>query len=141
MNIIFLGMIGTPEILLIIPFILAVALLPGILYLLTLQNVLKRVSPENRLVPAENVWLMLIPLFNIIYPFILYPKISDSIANEYAARGMSPDGDFGKGLGTAMPILGLCSVIPLLGILAGLGNFVIWIIYWSKMSGYKNSLA
>jgi hypothetical protein len=141
MNIIFLGMIGITELILIIPFILAVALVPGILYLLTLQNVLKKVSPENRLVPAENVWLMLIPLFNLVYPFILYPKISDSIANEYEARGMNPDGDFGKGLGTAMPILGLCSVIPLLGLLSAIGYFVVWIIFWVKMSEYKNNLA
>lgn len=122
-------------------FIGLIALVVGILYLLTLQNVLKRVRPENRSVDPSNVWLMLIPLFNLIYAFILYPKISESIAREYAAREMSPDGDFGKTLGTVMPILSLCGFIPILGSFAGLANLVIWIIYWSKMGGYKNSLA
>ena len=135
-----LGMIGMSEILILSFFILLIALIPGILYLLTLQNLLKVVSQENRFVSPDNVWLMLIPLFNLIYPFILYPKISDSVAEEYKSRGWQPDGDFGKGLGTAMPILGLCSIIPIIGILASIGNLVIWIIFWSKMSGYKNTL-
>lgn len=135
-----LGMIGMSEILILLFIIFLVALVPGILYLLTLQNLLKAISHENRLVSPDNVWLMLIPLFNLIYPFILYPKISDSLSHEYESRGWDPDGDFGKGLGTAMPILGLCSFIPVIGFLAALGNFVVWIIYWSKMSAHKNTL-
>ena len=127
--------------LLFIVFIILICIVVGILYLLTLQNLLKRVQPENRVVDPGNVWLMLIPIFNLIYAFILYPKISESVAREYESRGMSPNGDFGKSLGITMPILSLCGFFPFLGSLAGLANLVIWIIFWSKMSGYKNSLA
>lgn len=121
-------------------FIVIAALVVGILYLLTLQNLLNRVKPENRTVSPGNVWLLLIPIFNWIYPFILYPKISESVAKEYQSRGLSADGDFGKGLGITMPILTLCGIIPVIGALAGLANLVIWIIFWAKMSKYKNQL-
>ncbi|MBU3713870.1 MAG: hypothetical protein FGM46_02875 [Ferruginibacter sp.] len=122
-------------------FIIIIALVVGILYLLTLQNLLNRISPQNRSVDPGNVWLMLIPFFNLIYAFILYPKISESVANEYASRGLPPQDDFGKSLGVIMPILSLCSFIPFLGGLAGIANLVIWIIFWSKMSGYKKQLS
>ena len=126
----------------IILFIVIAALVVGILYLLTLQNLLNRVKPENRTVSPGNVWLLLIPIFNLIYPFILYPKIAESVSKEYQSRGLPADGDFGKGLGITMPILSLCGIIPfIVGPLAGLANLVIWIIFWSKMSKYKGQLA
>lgn len=120
--------------------IVAVVLVLVIVYLLTLQNVLKQVGSKNREVEPGNVWLMLIPFFNIVYGFILYPKICDSIKNEYQSRGLRENGDFGRGMGIAMPILNLCGIIPIIGGLAGLANLIIWIVFWSKMSGYKTTL-
>ena len=120
--------------------IFAVAILIAVLYLLTLQNVLKEIEPQNRLVEPSNVWLMFIPLFNLIYPFILYPKISESLRNEFDSRGLSKSGDYGRAIGITMPILGLCGWIPILGGLAGLANLILFIIFWVKMSEFKNEL-
>jgi hypothetical protein len=118
----------------------AIGITINVFYLLTLQNVLKEVSNENRLVPAANVWLMFIPLFNLIYPFILYPKISDSIRNEYSSRGLDAKGDFARQLGIAMPILALCGVVPFIGVLASIANLILFIIFWVKMGEFKNEL-
>lgn len=120
--------------------VLAISITVAVLYLLNLQNLLKEISPKNRQVEPGNVWLMLIPLFNVIYPFILYPKISDSTKAEYAARGLSPKGDFSRAIGITMPILGLCGWIPVLGGLAGLANLVLFIIFWVRTAEYKNEL-
>ncbi len=121
-------------------FIVAIMLVIAIFYLLNLQNLLKEIDQKNRLVEPGNVWLMFIPLFNIIYPFILYPKIADSVRNEYQARGIKKAGDFSRGIGVAMPILSLCGIIPFIGGLAGLANFVLFIIFWVKTAEYKNEL-
>lgn len=83
---------------------------------------------------------MFIPLFNIIYPFILYPRICDSIKKEYATRGLEEQGDFGRAIGITMPILGLCGVIPVLGVLAAMANFILLIVFWVKIAGYKDKL-
>ena len=45
---------------------LLIGLAIAILFLLNLQNVLKEVDSKNREVPDSNVWLMLIPLFNVV---------------------------------------------------------------------------
>ncbi len=112
----------------------------AVFYLLTLQNLLKEISPSNRQVEPSNVWLMFIPLFNVIYPFILYPKICDSVKKELVERGMSESGDYGRGIGITMPILSLVSFIPVLGGLASIANLVLFILFWSKMAGYKSKL-
>lgn len=119
---------------------LLIGLAIAILFLLNLQNVLKEVDSKNREVPDSNVWLMLIPLFNVVYGFILYPKICDSVKKEYAYRGFEASHSFQRELAIAMPILTLCSIIPFLGALAGIANLVIFIIFWVKMAEYKNYL-
>ena len=121
-------------------FAAAIGITITVFYLLNLQNLLKEIDPKNREVEPGNVWLMFIPFFNWIYPFILYPKIADSVKAEYAARGLEPQGDFGRSLGITMPILGLCGIIPFLGYLASLANLVLFIIFWVKMAGFKNQL-
>ena len=120
--------------------VFAAAITVAVFYLLNLQNLLKEIDPKNREVEPGNVWLMFIPFFNWIYPFILYPKIADSVKAEYASRGLAPQGDFGRSLGITMPILGLCGIIPFLGYLASLANLVLFIIFWVKMAGFKNQL-
>ena len=117
-----------------------------VFFLLTLQNVLKLVSPKNRQVPPTNVWLMFIPFFSLAYSFILFPKISDSIMEEFADRKMDTSGDFARNLGIAMSLLGVAYLLrylgplALLGTLASLAYLVVWIVYWVKMSQYKDQL-
>jgi hypothetical protein len=125
----------------VILFTALIGIVVAVLYLLNLQNLLKIISPENRVVEPSNVWLMLIPLFNLVYAFILYPKISESVKNEFLKRGLADGGDYGKSLGTAMAVLGLCGFIPVLGGFASIAHLVIWIIYWVKMSEYKSKLS
>lgn len=111
-----------------------------VFYYKNLQDTLKEVAVHNQQIPPGNVWLMFIPLFNIVYGFILYPKISDSIRLEFEERGHSQPGDYARGIGITMPILSVCGIIPVLGYLAGVANLVLWIVYWVKMSEFKNTL-
>jgi hypothetical protein len=56
--------------------------LPLVFFLFTLQNTLKIISSENRKMPPANVWLIIIPLFGILWQFIVVSRIADSIKNE-----------------------------------------------------------
>lgn len=120
--------------------ILAGAILVFVLYLKNLQDLLKEVSDVNREVPAANVWLMFIPIFSMIYAFILYPKIASSLTKEFESRGIPQEGDYGKGLGLAMAIIGVVGLVPRLGDFTGIPSLVILIIYWVKMAKYKEQL-
>ena len=113
-----------------------IAIVIAIFYLLNLQNLMKSIKEENREVPPSNVWLMLIPVFNLIYAFILYPKISASVKKELESRGMEGDGS--KNLGLALAVTGASGVVPVVNSISGIVNLVLWIIWWSKTAGYKN---
>lgn len=110
-------------------------------YLLNLQNLLKECNQKNlQGFSPSNVWLMFIPLFNIVYAFILYGKISEILRREFTYRGKNMQGDYGKSLGLTLAILPLTSIVPILGSLAGIANLVVFIIYWVKMAEFKNTL-
>ncbi len=125
--------------------IVAIALIIGIginvLYLLTLHRTLDQVNPDVRKMPPGQVWLLLIPLFNLVWMFIVAARISDSLALEYRRRGIQTDSDRpGYSLGLTLAILQVCNIIPGLNYLASIPYLVIWIIYWVKMAGFKNQL-
>jgi len=121
--------------------VIIVVLLPAIFYLLTLQNTLKKVKKKNRTIEPGQVWLMLIPLFNIVWQFIMINRIADSLKSEFAERNISIKEDIpGAQIGIAYCILILCVSVPVLGRLAYLGGLICWIIYWVKISNYKNQL-
>lgn len=118
--------------------ILAIAAIPRILYILTLQNTLKAISPPNRAMPPANVWLLMIPLFDMVWSFIVVNKISESILKESKVKQFPlKESNPTNATGIAMSVLMCITIVPILGSLAGLGGFVCWIIYWVQVNNYK----
>ncbi|HSN08795.1 MAG TPA: hypothetical protein VLS85_07145 [Hanamia sp.] len=115
---------------------LALFLIPAIFFLLTLQNTLKAISEENRKMPPANVWLMFIPLFNIVWQFIMVDRIAQSIGAECARLNIPVKEDKPTyGIGLAWNICNFLTIIPFIG---GLASLITFIIYWVKVSEFKN---
>lgn len=114
-------------------------LVPYILFLLTLQKTLQIISPENRRMPPGNVWLMFIPLFNIVWQFIMVSRIADSLMEECIRLNIPLSEQRPTyNIGLTYNICSLISdVIPILGPLAALTT---WIMYWIKVNEYKKLL-
>lgn len=129
------------------PILIAVAagvllgLIPMIFYLITLSKTLTEVSEMNRKMPPGQVWLVLIPLFGMVWQFIMVNRIADSLKAEFESRNIQvTEARPGAQLGVAYCTLMVCGIIPILGGLATLAGFVCWIIYWVKINGYKTKL-
>lgn len=139
----FKGMEGAPVALIIGIFcgIVLVALIVTIFFLLTMSKALKRCRPRCRSMEPGMVWLMLVPLFNIVWQFFVVNRVTESIGREYRKRGWSKSGDFGQSVGMAMCILSLTTWIPFLGYLTALAHFVCFIMFWVKIAGYSGELA
>ena len=120
---------------------LGIMLVPAIFYLLTLQKALTRCSPESRAMQPGMVWLMFIPLFNMVWHFLVVINVAKSLDAEFQKRGMQEEANPGKTIGLVMCILVCCGIIPILGILCSLGGLVCWIIYWIKIAGFSAKLA
>jgi hypothetical protein len=119
----------------------AIILIPGIFYCLTLQKALNRCAPGNRAMAPGMVWLLFVPLLNIVWHFLVVINMAKSLGAEFQTRGMAEDPQPGKTLGLVMCILGCCGFIPILGVFLSLGALVCWIIYWVKIAGYSGKLA
>src|SRR3954447_211691 len=72
-----MGNLGFQELLLFF-IVIGIFILPVIFFLITLQNTLKIIEPQNRKMQPGNVWLLLIPLFGFIWSFILVNAVADS---------------------------------------------------------------
>ena len=112
--------------------VMAIMFVPTIFYLLTLQKALNRCSPECRAISPGLVWLMLIPLFNIVWHFILVLSIAKSLGAEFRKRGIPAEPDPGQTLGLVM-----CVTL----LLCGLVGLICWILYWVKIAEYSSKLA
>jgi hypothetical protein len=137
-----MGNIGATELILIF-FLLGICLsfIPMIFYLLTLQNTIYEVKDENRKMRPGQVWLTLIPLFGLVWQFVIVNNLADSLKTEFNLRNINVGEDRpGVGIGLAYCILSCCSIIPILGIVMGLAGFVCWIIYWVRVNDFKTKL-
>ena len=108
-------------------FFLGLFLIPAIFFLFTLQNTLKAISPENRRMAPGNVWLLFIPLFNIIWQFIVVDKIAQSIRAECVRLNIPvTENKPTYGIGLAWNISNCLMFIPFIGGLASLVTFIIY---------------
>lgn len=115
-------------------------LVPTVLYLIALQNTLARCSPNSRTLSPAMVWLLLIPLFNLAWHFVVVSNISKSLHNEFDRRNIQAEPQPGKGIGLAMCILACTILVPVAGIYTGVAALVCWIIYWVKVAEFGRML-
>lgn len=135
----YLSLPGSREMLVLL--VLGALIVPTIFYLLMLQTALSRCSPESRTFPPGLVWLGLIPLFNLIWNFILVIGIAKSLGNEFRRRGVVASPSPGLALGLTMSICGISFVDPSLRIWGTVAEYVLWIIYWVMIARYSSRIA
>jgi hypothetical protein len=70
--------------------LLLLFLIPAILFLLTQQNMLRRIQPQNRKLMPGLVWLQLIPFLGQLWQFIVIVKIAASLKKELVSRHDDP---------------------------------------------------
>ncbi|MDM8000661.1 MAG: hypothetical protein QUS33_11910 [Dehalococcoidia bacterium] len=125
--------------------VIAIPIVIGIFYCLTLQKALSRCAPQNRTLSPGLVWLYLVPLFNLVWHFFIVVNMAKSLHAEFVYRNMLEEESPGQGIGLAACILHVVSLlahlIPFLGWLVWIAGLVCWIIYWVKIAGFSNKIA
>jgi hypothetical protein len=120
----------------------------SILYLLTLRKALARCADQSREASPNSVWLMLIPIFQLGYHFVLVRQVSKSLGNELTRRGIAKAGvEPGKTLGLYTCILFVIVAcleafssqlgkagLTFVEIAALVAAWVCWILYWVKVA-------
>lgn len=118
-----------------------------ILFLLTLQNTFRAISPENRLMEPGAVWRILIPVYNFYFVFVLVQRLANSIAAHLEASGEPvPDSRPTVNIGMLWAILTITNFFlnalhfyDLRSILT-IAAVVCMIIYWISVANYKKKI-
>ncbi len=94
------------------------------------------------------VWLLMIPCFNIVWNFFVYPALSESYTAAFESQGSNPHGDCGRTLALVYCILVAVSVvlsmIPCISIIScftSLASLVVWILILVKAGGLKSQIS
>ena len=111
-----------------------VFLVPWVLYIRSVQLTLEAVPPDKREMSPGTAWLLLIPLFNLIWTFFVVMKLSESFRALKAANMLRSPTDASYSVGLAMAICSALSLVagwvPVVGWLILIASFVLWILYW-----------
>ena len=117
-----------------IVFILLLLLIPQIFYILSLQKTLSSVDMSLRETSPNLVWLMLIPLFNIIWIFFLVVWINKGFEKMWDAGRLSQKTSAGFGVGLGFGISWIFCLIPGVNFIAWIPALVFWILHWIQIS-------
>jgi hypothetical protein len=107
---------------------------------LALSSCFKRIPPQYRLMEPGMVWLLLIPCFNLIWNFFVYPRLSQSFQNYFGAHARTDVGDCGRQLGLWYAICAAASIVPFLNYCTIPISLVLLIIYLVKVLGLKGQI-
>jgi hypothetical protein len=120
-------------------FFFALAVLLGIwaaiCYFVSLM--FQRIPAQYREMDPAQVWLLMIPLFNIVWNFFVFPKLSRSYKAYLESMGDTSAGDCEATLAMAYCIVAAPYIIPCVNCFTGLAALVIVIIYLIKIDGLK----
>jgi len=132
-------------------------LIAYIFFLVAEQNTLRSIKPHNQKMPPGHIWLQLIPVFNLVWQFIVVNRIADSIRAEIDDRistsflgdpepvflnDKTPRPTYSIGLATYILSLGsfmsFFEPLETFGSYVSIAFLVCWIVYWTQIVQYKN---
>ncbi len=113
-----------------------------ILHLVNLSRCLQQVRPRNRDMEPGHVWFSLIPIFNVVWVFIVVNRVASSLKREYRERRWNSRGeDFGQTLGIFYCACAVTAFLPVIGKFIGIVGLGCYILHWVKIAGYRKELA
>jgi hypothetical protein len=109
---------------------LSIAVMAVVAYMLYLCY--SRIPAPHRQMEPTKVFLLLIPCFNLVWNFYVYPGLAKSYQSYFRSVGRTDVGDCGEKLGLWFSIAMACSIVPLLNYIAGPIALVLLIIFLIK---------
>jgi hypothetical protein len=105
-----------------------------------LSSALAAIPQEYRDMEPGMVWLLLIPLFPLVWNFFVYRRIPSSFQKYFAAQGVTDRGDCGDSIGLWYSICVVLGCIPCVNYIAGPAALILLIIFLVKITGMKGQV-
>lgn len=125
-------------------FVLLIFLLVGlVVYIIVcylLFNCFQRIPAQHRQMEPWQAWLLVIPLFNIVWAFFVFPGLARSYQSYFAQQGRTDVGDCGEKIGLWFAICFVANHIPCLNYVAAPACLVLLIIFLVKALNLKGQI-
>jgi hypothetical protein len=96
-------------------------------------------TPYRMMKPWE-VWLLLIPLFNVFWNFRVFSRLSRSFKAYFDSTGNSTVGDCSAKVARWLSLSGVCSLIPPLTGLAGPAYLILLVVYLLRVTELRKKV-
>jgi hypothetical protein len=100
----------------------------------------ERIPEKFRTMTPGKVWLLMIPCFNLVWGFWVYPGLSKSFQAYFDSVGDKTVGDCYAKIALWLCICQACCIVPCLNYLAGLAALVLLILFLIKTNELKNKV-
>jgi hypothetical protein len=92
---------------------------------------------QHRKSESWQAFLLLIPLFNLIWNFVMLARVSSGMQSFFQAKNDESVGDCGANLGLWYSISCLVACVPYVGCLGALAAVVLLIMYLMKINNLR----
>jgi Domain of unknown function (DUF4328) len=116
---------------------LAISLAIYLLVAWLIYRVNEALPAEHRKTESWQAFLLLIPLFNLVWNFIFLARVSAGLQSYFQSRNDTAAGDCGAAIGLWFSICAIGSWIPIASCVAAPAAIVLLIIYLVKISGLR----
>ena len=120
---------------------LVIGIVVNVVICFFISSWLNEVPGQYRVMAPGQVWLLIIPLFNLYWMFRVYMlDVPQSFKNYFDATGETSVGDCGKSLGQWICILTLVGCIPCVNYCSGIALLVMLILWLVKINELKQKI-
>ncbi len=118
-------------------FLIIIPFVAFVFYIRAISKALSVIEPAHRKQAPGMAWLLLIPVFNVIWFFFLLKAIKQGFEEMTETRLLSQRIDTGYHYGIAMGCCWAASFIPKLIFVSLIPMFVFSILHWTKLNNAR----
>lgn len=105
-----------------------------------LYSCLQAVPPQFRRQTPGSSYLLLIPIFNLVWNFVIFLAVAGSYQDYFAHQGRTTMADCARSVALAYCVCGIFLIVPVLNILAAVPALILLIITLVKFWDIKQQL-
>ncbi len=121
-------------------FLIIVPLVTFIFYIRAISKTLAAIAEPYRTQSPGMAWLLLIPIFNVIWFFFLLKAMRDGFRQMHQDGLTQKEIDTGYNYGIGMGCCWAASFIPKLIFIALIPMFVFSILHWNKLNSARRAI-
>ena len=119
--------------LLLVSVVLAISFVVSIIVTWLIYRPYRQLPSSHQTLSPWIIWLLLVPLVNLVIMFLVAIKVPDSFRNYFQQLGNQSFGDCGKTFGLVWAIATVACLVPLLNYIAGIVSLVCMILFIVKL--------